>query len=332
MKGIAVLNPQAGRGKARDVATLLSSTIAPGLEFQSVFLDKSRMERQVTLLGQEADLLLIGGGDGTISQVVSIIASLPKPPIILPIPLGTGNDIARATGWVKFFSRYGLNQLVSAIRYCEARQLDIWEIKDAGRFCGYAGAGVDGAIVANYTRLTKNRILKRLPFSRRLLYFGAAILYLAGHQRSDWSLEAQWDHGEVKVGGGGALILSNISSYGGGLCHLPGARFDDGLLELYRVTGIKQFLHLFFGKAEKRAQVSRLTLKPKRSLPLQLDGEFAGMLQPERDYYVRCIRTIPVLIPPEDLKAKAKEEPKKLSFAIDAGERELASLKKGGRL
>ena len=52
--------------------------------------------------------ILACGGDGTIGWVASSVCSLnlAKPPAIAPIPLGTGNDLAKKLNWGKYFRSF----------------------------------------------------------------------------------------------------------------------------------------------------------------------------------------------------------------------------------
>lgn len=44
--------------------------------------------------------LIIAGGDGTVASVINHVKSLDWNPPIAILPLGTGNDLSRALGWV----------------------------------------------------------------------------------------------------------------------------------------------------------------------------------------------------------------------------------------
>lgn len=50
--------------------------------------------------------LIIAGGDGTVASVINHVKSLDWNPPIAILPLGTGNDLSRALGWVLYSKIY----------------------------------------------------------------------------------------------------------------------------------------------------------------------------------------------------------------------------------
>jgi diacylglycerol kinase family enzyme len=57
---------------------------------------KKERKRELKAHGKKADLIVIGGGDGTISKALPQLLKLKKPVAVLP--LGTANDFARTIG------------------------------------------------------------------------------------------------------------------------------------------------------------------------------------------------------------------------------------------
>jgi len=78
-------------------------------------------------MDNELDLVVTLGGDGTISEVINGIAPLEHRPKVLPLPLGTTNNLVRALGM-----ELDLNHLLSAIEEedVEERGVDIGRINN----------------------------------------------------------------------------------------------------------------------------------------------------------------------------------------------------------
>lgn len=55
----------------------------------------------------------VAGGDGTASWLLGVVADLklPRPPPIATVPLGTGNNLPFAFGWVHYLTIHLLNVL-----------------------------------------------------------------------------------------------------------------------------------------------------------------------------------------------------------------------------
>ena len=86
---LVVVNPNASR--AGTALPGLSSWFAENCHARIV-VTKSKKERmrELETHGEEADLIVIGGGDGTVSTALSQLLKLDRPFAV--IPLGTAND------------------------------------------------------------------------------------------------------------------------------------------------------------------------------------------------------------------------------------------------
>lgn len=98
--------------------------------------------------------ILVCGGDGTVSWIVSTIEKMKLqrwPPIAI-LPLGTGNDLARVHGWGGGYSNESLIDILEQVAGSYISWLDRWEmtvenkkgkVKEVKSFFNYFGVGAD---------------------------------------------------------------------------------------------------------------------------------------------------------------------------------------------
>jgi hypothetical protein len=98
--------------------------------------------------------ILVCGGDGTVSWIVSTIEkmNLQRWPPIAILPLGTGNDLARVHGWGGGYSNESLIDILEQVAESYISWLDRWEltvenkkgkVKEVKSFFNYFGVGAD---------------------------------------------------------------------------------------------------------------------------------------------------------------------------------------------
>jgi len=95
LRVLVIVNPNASR--AQTALPAISSWFSENCK-ALIVVAKSKKERmrEPKANGKEVDLIVIGGGDGTISTAVPQLLELERPFAVLP--LGTANDFARTIG------------------------------------------------------------------------------------------------------------------------------------------------------------------------------------------------------------------------------------------
>jgi diacylglycerol kinase (ATP) len=247
----------------------------------------------------QADIILLFGGDGTIHRHLSQLVKLGLP--VLVVPAGSGNDFARALG----LSRVR-DSLAAWKRFCadrdSVRAIDlgvVTPLEVAGEspapqksarnsapgtrhyFCSVAGVGLDGEV---------SRRANALP--RWLRGHGGYALTLAPSI-------FRFAPVQIKIltpDEAGCLItrssqptllaaFANTSTYGGGMKIAPRARIDDGQLDVCVIGGIDPFKlfclfpTVYFGRhliirGVNYFQASRARIEAEIPLDVYADGEF----------------------------------------------------------
>ena len=133
--------------------------------------------------------LLICGGDGTVSWIISALEKLELkrwPPIGI-LPLGTGNDLSRIHGWGGGYDNESLLLIFRQISEAYVSLLDLWGVnitsttkkgkhrKEVKSFINYLGVGVDAQAALQVHNLRESS--PKLFFSR---FFNKAWYAIAG--------------------------------------------------------------------------------------------------------------------------------------------------------
>jgi len=176
--------------------------------------------------------ILVCGGDGTVSWIVSTVESMKTkrwPPIAI-LPLGTGNDLARIHGWGGGYSNEPLIKILEQVSEGYVSWLDRWEmtkenkqgqVRNVQSFLNYLSVGADAQAALQVHMLRESR--PQLFFSRivnKLWYglFGAEEIIKASsiNLRHDITLIADGIEVPLPADSQGIIML-NIDSYTGGV-------------------------------------------------------------------------------------------------------------------
>ena len=165
-------------------------------------------------VADRCDVVVAWGGDGTINEVASELVGTGTPLGI--VRAGSGNGLARELG-IPAHPDYALDIALTG----RDRAVDVGEI-DGRRFFNVAGIGFDAAMAADFNRIGGER---RGP----LRYTGIVARALFGYRAAHYSIDVDGRRLETD-----ALLvaIANLSQYGSNAVIAPGARPDDGLLDV----------------------------------------------------------------------------------------------------
>lgn len=212
-RGLLLVNTRSRRGQ-EDLSRIRQRLVAGGLQLHEPAIEGCDLSEVIRRDGPAADLIILGGGDGTINQGLAGLLDVQRPLGVLP--LGTANDLARTLG-------LPTDPLAACDIVLQGRQQRI----DVGRvnerlFVNVASIGLAVEVTRQLSRAAKTRwgvlayawaairaILRGRPFAVEICCDGAC------RRSHTW---------QVAVGNG--------RSYGGGWTIHEKARIDDGLLDL----------------------------------------------------------------------------------------------------
>jgi diacylglycerol kinase (ATP) len=257
--------PSAGRTRA-DLATRIAAE--RGAEAEVVLTERpghaSDLARDAAKRGVRA--VIAWGGDGTISEVASVLAFGGVPLGI--VPAGSGNGLARELG---IPSR--ADHALAAAFTGRPRAIDVGEI-DSRLFVNVAGIGVDAHVASRFNA----------PTNRRRGFLGYARVTahaLASYVPKEYRITTCGTTTTVR-----ALILSiaNSAQFGNGARIAPGAKVDDGLLDLVvipersRLRTIREIPRLFNGTVaripgSRLEQITEVTIEADEPMTFHVDGE-----------------------------------------------------------
>ena len=288
MKIVILLNPTAGRGKARK---LLKRALEVFRERQVHFeVRESQSAEHLTELagaaiGEKPDLIVSAGGDGTHHYVLNGLYRSGIPLGLLP--LGTGNDFAVGLG-MPIEGHAAAASLLGG----HVREIDLAQAGAAVYGC-IAGVGFDSTV----TRYANEHV----QWLNGSLAYPWSILCCIREYRPQ-QLEILADDssysGEVLF-----AVVGNNASYGGGIKLTPRAKLDDGLLDicvvpyLGRLELLRWVPRAYRGEhlnhpRIKYFQARKITLRSAGQMELFGDGEFLQQLPASVEVLPRALRVI----------------------------------------
>lgn len=169
-----------------------------------------------------ADTVVALGGDGVIHEVVNGLMALPVAarPQLGVIPVGSGNDYARALGIPA-----QVGKACARLLHAKARPVDIGCV-NGEFFAETLSFGLDAAIALD----TMER-RKRTGKSGTALYMASGFDQLF-HHLDERAYRLQLDDGPVMQGASITFAVQMGPYYGGGFRICPDASLDDGLFDL----------------------------------------------------------------------------------------------------
>ncbi len=282
MRCLLLYNPAAGRLMVRPFVYRAARILRAAGWSVRIALTRSgehaqALARQAAAMGWEAVFAV--GGDGTAGQVAAGLYGSRTALGILPA--GTTNVLAQELGLSSFdwYRPGALEENAAQLARAEVFPVDVG-LCNGRAFLLWAGLGLDGLTIRNLEPRSRPAKYMAVPH-----FFIEAVTQAAGWSGAEVTVRADgfsWNGHVVQ------LVATNIRRYLGGLAHLsPGARLDDGKVDLWMLSGnnLADSLRHAFGMIggwhltasdAYHFSSSRLVIESDVALAMQLDGEPAG--------------------------------------------------------
>lgn len=290
------LNPAAGRGRGKR----LGSAIAEIFRSRGIAIDvvestaHGDIENRITQdVNSGCKNVVVAGGDGTVHEAVNGILRANTKASLGVIPIGTGNDFAKAISAPLDWHRASLDVCGRLQSSTSLRHIDVGKMN--GRyFANGAGIGFDAKI---------NSIAKkiRVPIGGLVYLYAVFRGLLVGVITPTVRLQHGGD--EYK----GPITLANISNgpWVGGLFHVaPMAKPNDGHLDLIVVGPMSRgrivwlLPKLMRGTHVRQAdirhhEIEAFSLSSIHPLPSHLDGEVQPL---QTEFEIRILKQMLTLL------------------------------------
>ena len=250
-------SPRAARARAQLALAVVDAHGDPVEVLMTEAVGHAR-ELAKSAVRRGARLVLAWGGDGTINEVASALAFDDVPLGI--VPAGSGNGLARELG-VHPRAERAIAEALQAV----PRPMDLGEI-DGHLFANMAGIGFDAHIASRFATATRRGFIGYAGITARAL-----TSYVPQHYRVTI--------GGVETAHRAVLVtIANSAQFGNNARIAPGARVDDGELDLVvfeersRIATLCQMPRLFNGTV---ARVRGCTIRRIREVTIESDEPMA---------------------------------------------------------
>ncbi|MFI8194244.1 diacylglycerol/lipid kinase family protein [Streptomyces sp. NPDC085946] len=273
----AVVNPAAG-GSSGTAALLplarLLREAGAGLDTQysRSLAHAGDLARQA---GERGRVVLAVGGDGMAGRVGGALSGTGS--VLGLVPAGRGNDFARALGLPA-----DAPALADLLLHGAPRPVDTLRVDSAA----HAGVSVLGSVYAGIDAVANHHANTTRLLRGAASYYAGGLRAVATWRPAAYRITVD---GEVHERRGYTVVAANSGFYGFGRRIAPGARVDDGLLDVVVIRHAPK--RLFFavmnelktGEHVRRPQVEvlrgrEIRIEADRALPYGADGEVDAAL------------------------------------------------------
>lgn len=276
-----VLNPAAGKGAGARAANHVEQLLkGSGLRYRTVRTEGAGHATEIARTAGTACVVAVGG-DGTINEVANGLVDTCTTMGV--IPTGSGNDFIKSIGVPR-----SVRKAVDLLQTGTPRMIDVGRVETgslvngsivyapARYFVNGVGVGFDASVARRVAEITWLR--------GTALYLLAVFQTLGKYRPPVFDVvadDARWEKKHLLVAAG------NGPCAGGGFYLTPGARVDDGLLDVAVIDNVPvlKILGLIPGvMAGKRVEkefvrylrVKHLALSSESTFNVHADGEIVG--------------------------------------------------------
>ncbi len=243
-----------------------------GIKYEIIYTSKSGDSKKITeeITDMEGEHTIIAmGGDGTLHDIINGIKNFERFSLGL-IPIGTGNDFARAAGIPT-----DVEKAAGIISFNSPSTIDYIQLSSGLRSINAVGTGIDVDVLKRtYAGNGKGRSK----------YLRSLIVSLIKFKSCNFTV--RYD-GKEETHFGLIAALGNGIQFGGGIRLFPEAKIDDGLMDMFLIDYISKpkmigaFIKLMRGKVNEIKEAK--AIRTKAATFIHKDEKFT--IQAEGELY-----------------------------------------------
>ncbi len=284
---LLIYNPNAGGGRAKKRVEKIKDLLINqcGLYNLSIYetqSPKDAFQRVATMVSEKKiDLVISIGGDGTISEILNSLMTMPKEdrPVFMPIPGGSGNSLLRD------FSILTAEDAIKKFQAGSTRFLDSLFVESpSSNFSWHCFNILGMGFISDIARYVVDNGKKLGAFS----YILGLFLTLGNFRAYSVKIKGRNDEVLFESDKSYFLTVSNSKCSGGSIMIAPDAIVDDGLMDvcvlhdMNRAYFLKGFLKALKGKHTgmrgcKSFRAEYIEIESDPIFKLMPDGELEGL-------------------------------------------------------
>ncbi len=243
-----------------------------GIKYEIIYTSKNGDSKKITeeITDMEGEHTIIAmGGDGTLHDIINGIKNFERFSLGL-IPIGTGNDFARAAGIPT-----DVEKAAGIISFNSPSTIDYIQLSSGLRSINAVGTGIDVDVLKRtYAGNGKGRSK----------YLRSLIVSLIKFKSCNFTV--RYD-GKEETHFGLIAALGNGIQFGGGIRLFPEAKIDDGLMDMFLIDYISKpkmigaFIKLMRGKVNEIKEAK--AIRTKAATFIHKDEKFT--IQAEGELY-----------------------------------------------
>jgi diacylglycerol kinase (ATP) len=302
---LVFINPKSGGNQGAKLMQKFQWLLNPRQVFDMFDHTQGGPQPAIEMFRRVANVRLLAcGGDGTVGWLLSVMDKMQlavQPPVSV-LPLGTGNDLSRSLGWGGGYMDEPISKILTGLSQADEVRLDRWQLKvtrntslEATEKRGenslplnvvnnYFSFGVCAQIALQFHEAREANPEKFNSRIRNKMYYGQAggknFLLRKWRDLSD-DIELVCDGrdltSKLREHRVHSVLFSNIPYFSSGTrpwnSSMGEQRIDDGLIEVIGLTTNSLPKLLAGGKGICIAQCKSATIKTRKTIPMQVDGE-----------------------------------------------------------
>ncbi len=315
-KVLFLINPVSGKLAGRSLKDCINSELNGFLDRGSFDIEYSArdIKKQCNNYLSNYETVVVAAGDGTISQVIKVIACIEKKPKLGIIPIGTGNDLANSVGILHLYKSQGLGALLKMILRCKVVNMDILGLGNKFIFTNYFGIGNDAKTSNDFDRLRYIPVFRIISscVTNKGFYGLLALKNIFYRIPFDVEIRYENEHSTTEVitlnKGLCEIVITNTKIYAG-MELSSKCRMEDGKFEVTVIRGMWEWIHLFFALLFKKPldtitqnlmqfQTDILELNFTGDTFCQVDGEkYDSFSKGEKKLLISVVSSFEMIIP-----------------------------------